>query len=75
MKTKLRPAVHQEFLWALGKRMPDGTTAIMYRLGTSGRDVYNAVVSENTYGSGWTGKGLAIDGWKPVRILVTADFQ
>jgi len=72
---KPRPQVHQEFLWALGKRDKDGTLSIMYRLSTSPSAVYQAVVDEDTYGTGWTRKRLAMEGWKPVRVLVTAGFK
>lgn len=65
---------HTEFLWTLGRKSASGETEIMYRLTAKMSEVYRVAVEEEILGPGWTGKGLALAGWKPVKVYVAADL-
>jgi len=61
---------HTEQLWALIKEEPNKTTSMMYVIGPTQKELWDAVVDLEWYGTGYTKQMLQAQGWNARRIFV-----
>lgn len=75
MNVQIRVKYLSEKLYALRRLGPGGCEELCYRLGTSITEVWDAVVEEEIFGTGWTKRLLEAEGWKAVEVRVVQESR